>query len=85
LEIPKFNIEIVALGDQTLESFLDKYAAEAGREVYTQGNLTGFRVYFNRLSAPNEFYYFSNDGYVYRLTPLGKYSEDMLHSFKISP
>lgn len=82
-EIPKFNIEIFELGDQTLESFLDKYAPAAEREVYTQGDLTGWRVYFNRLSAPNEFYYFSSHGYVYKLTPLGKYSEEMLHSFQL--
>ncbi len=82
-EIPKFNIEIFELGDQTLESFLDKYAPGAEREVYTQGDLTGWRVYFNRLSAPNEFYYFSSHGYVYKLTPLGKYSEEMLHSFQL--
>ncbi len=85
LEIPKFNIEIFKLGDQTLESFLDKYAPGAEREVYKQGDLTGWRVYFNRLSAPNEFYYFSSRGYVYKLTPLGKYSDEMLHSFQIKP
>ena len=83
LEIPKFNIEIFELGDQTLESFLDKYALGAEREVYKLGDLTGFRVYFNRLSAPNEFYYFSSHGYVYKLTPLGMYSEEMLHTFQI--
>ena len=84
-EIPKFTIEIFDLGDLNLDAFIDKYAAGAERQVYTQGDLTGLRVYFNRLSAPNEFYYFSSHGYVYKLTPLGKYSEQMLHSFKIKP
>lgn len=84
-EIPKFTIEIFELGDLTLDAFLDNYATGAEREVYTQGDLTGFRVFFNRLSAPNEFYYFSSHGYVYKLTPLGKYSEEMLHSFQIKP
>jgi hypothetical protein len=84
-EIPKFTIEIFELDDQTLDAFLDNYAAGAEREVYTQGDLTGFRVFFNRLSAPNEFYYFSSHGYVYKLTPLGKYSDEMLHSFQIRP
>ena len=82
-EIPKFTIEIFELGDLNLDAFLDHYAAGAERQVYTQGDLTGLRVYFNRLSAPNEFYYFTSHGYVYKLTPLGKYSEEMLHSFQI--
>ena len=82
-EIPKFTIEIFELGDLTLDAFLDTYAAGAEREVYTQGDLTGLRVYFNRLSAPNEFYYFTSHGYVYKLTPLGKYSDEMLQSFQI--
>ena len=84
-EIPKFTIEIFELGDLTLDAFLDNYAAGAERQVYSQGDLTGLRVYFNRLSAPNEFYYFSSHGYVYKLTPLGKYSDEMLHSFQIRP
>ena len=84
-EIPKFTIEIFELGDLTLDAFLDYYATGAEREVYSQGDLTGWRVYFNRLSAPNEFYYFSSHGYVYKLTPLGNYSEQMLHSFQIKP
>jgi hypothetical protein len=62
---------------------LDNYAAGAERQVYSLGDLTGLRVYFNRLSAPNEFYYFTSHGYVYKLTPLGKYSDEMLQSFQI--
>ena len=84
-EIPKFTIEIFELGDLTLDAFLDNYAAGAERQVYSQGDLTGLRVYFNRLSAPNEYFYFSSHGYVYKLTPLGKYSEEMLLSFRIRP
>lgn len=84
-EIPKFTIEIFDLGDLTLDAFLDYYVAGAERQVYSQGDLTGWRVYFSRLSAPNEYYYFSSHGYVYKLTPLGNYSEQMLHSFQIKP
>ncbi|MFC1922289.1 hypothetical protein ACFLY4_03280 [Chloroflexota bacterium] len=84
-EIPKFTIEIFELGDLTLDAFLDYYAVGAEREVYLLEDLTGWRVYFNRLSAPNEYYFFSSHGYVYKLTPLGNYSEQMLHSFQIKP
>jgi len=82
-EPPNFTIEIYALGNQSLEAFIDndKYGSE--REVSTLGDLTGFRVYFKQLIAPNEFYYFSEHGYVYKLTPLGLYGEEMLHSFQI--
>jgi hypothetical protein len=82
-EIPNFTVEVFELSSQTLEAFLDIQAFGAEIEVYTQGDLTGFRVYYNRLSVPNEYYYFAGDGYAYKLTPLGVYSEDMLHSFQL--
>ena len=82
-EPPNFTIEIYTLGNQALEEFIDNDKSSGGREVYTRGDLTGFRVYFKQLIAPNEFYYFSEHGYVYKLTPLGLYAEEMLHSFQI--
>lgn len=82
-EPPNFTIEIYALGNQSLEELIDNDKSGSEREVYTLGDLTGFRVKFKRLIAPNEFYYFSEHGYVYKLTPLGLYSEEMLHSFEI--
>lgn len=82
-EPPNFTIEVYALGSQALGEFIDKDKRSGGREVYTQGELTGFRVYFKQLIAPNESYYFSEHGYVYKLTPLGLYTEKMLHSFQI--
>ena len=82
-EIPNFAIEIYELGDQTLEAFLDSNFGSGVREEYTLGDQTGYRVHFIQLIAPNEFYYFSEHGYVYKLTPLGLYGEEMLHSFEI--
>jgi hypothetical protein len=82
-EPPNFNIGIYALGDQTLEDFINNDISGGEREAYTLGDLTGFRVHFKQLIAPNEFYYFSEHGYVYKLTPLGLYSQEMLHSFQI--
>ncbi|MBE9475364.1 MAG: hypothetical protein IMY85_10780, partial [Chloroflexi bacterium] len=82
-EPPNFTIEIYALGNQSLEEFINNNVSRGEREVYTLGDLTGFRVYFKQLIAPNEFYYFSEHGYVYKLTPLGLYGEEMLLSFEI--
>lgn len=82
-EPPNFTIEIFTLGNQALEEIIDNDKNGGEREVYKLGNLTGFRVYFKQLIAPNEFYYLSEHGFVYKLTPLGLYGEEMLHSFEI--
>jgi hypothetical protein len=82
-ELPNFTITVFELGDQSLEAFVAKENQGGEVEAYTGRNLTGYRVYYNQLMAPNEFYYFSTNGYVYKLTPLGPNSQEMLHSFKI--
>jgi hypothetical protein len=82
-EPPNFTVEIYTLGDQTLEAFINNDENRGEREAYTFGDLSGFRIHFKQLIAPNEFFYFSEHGYVYKLTPLGLYSQEMLHSFQI--
>lgn len=82
-EPPNFTVEVYPIGSQTLESFIDNDVKGGNREAFTLGNLSGFRLYFIQLIAPNEFYYFSENGYVYKLTPLGPYSQEMLKSFQI--
>ena len=52
-------------------------------EVTLDGAGDALRVRRAILLAPNEFYYFSTERYVYRLTPLGLYSGDMLGSFQL--
>ncbi|MGB5844233.1 MAG: hypothetical protein WBD62_00200 [Anaerolineales bacterium] len=83
LEIPDFTIEIFDLGNQTLETFLEDNLERGERERYKLGDLSGFRVYLNQMIAPNEFYYFAEYGFVYKLTPLGMYSQEMLDSFQV--
>jgi len=85
LEIPNFTIEIFDSEDQSLEAFLDIYFEQGERQSFNLGSLKGIRVYFNQLIAPNEFYYFADQGLVFKLTPLGKYSQEMLDSFQIHP
>jgi hypothetical protein len=83
LEIPDFTIEIYDLGNQTLEAFLEVNLEQGELERYKLGDLSGFRVYLNQMIAPNEFYYFADHGFVYKLTPLGLYSQEMLDSFQV--
>jgi hypothetical protein len=83
LEIPQFSIAIYNQGDQTLEAFLDANQVRGERELYTQNKLSGLRVSLNQMIAPNEFYYFTEHGYVYKLTPLSTYGQEILESFEI--
>ena len=52
--------------------------------VQLEGAGEGWRVLLPILLAPREFYYFATDKYVYRLTPLGLHSQEMLASFQLS-
>ena len=83
LEIPNFTIEVFDLGNRTLDTFLEENFERGERERIELGELSGIRVSFNQLIAPNEFYYFSDNGYVYKLTPMGLYSQEMLGTFQI--
>lgn len=40
-------------------------------------------VRFPLMMAPNEFYFFASEKYVYRLTPLGPHGQEMLGSFEL--
>jgi hypothetical protein len=54
-------------------------------QVHLDGAGEGWRVRRPVLMAPNESYFFATEEYVYRLTPLGPHSQDMLASFQLSP
>jgi hypothetical protein len=82
-EIPIFKIEIFELGDQSLEDFIAQTDPDGLVEEYQVNNLQGFRVSYKQLIAPNEFYYFSSQGYAYKLTPLGPFGPEMVQSFNI--
>jgi hypothetical protein len=82
-ELPNFSIEVFELSDQSLEAFIAQNEPNGFVEAYQVNNLNGFRVYYNQLIAPGEFYFFSANGYAYKLTPLGSFSQEMLHSFQI--
>jgi hypothetical protein len=85
LELPQFSVEIFVSSRGVLEAFIQDAMPDANLEEYRLGDLTGFRAIDNRLAAPNEFYFFLSDGYIYKLTPLGVYGEDILQSFRVLP
>ena len=82
-EIPNFTIEVFDLGSLTLEKFLEQHLEIGNREPVRLGKLNGIRVSLDQLIAPNQFYYFADQGLVYKLTPLGEYGQQMLESFQI--
>jgi len=54
-------------------------------QVHLDGAGEGWRVRRPVLMAPNESYFFATEKYVYKLTPLGPHSQDMLTSFQLPP
>lgn len=88
LEQAQFTVEVFTFPGQTaLEAFIKSSLPfpNMAVEPYTYGKLTGLRASTNRMLAPNEFYFFTGNGMVYKLTPLGQYSTEMLQSFTMLP
>jgi len=86
LQPAQFTVEVFTFSDQTsLEAFVQSNSPFPNMtiEPYTYGKLTGLRASTNRMLAPNEFFFFAGNGMVYKLTPLGPYSTEMLQSFAI--
>jgi hypothetical protein len=88
LEPPQFSIEVLENeGSLSLRDWL-RYAVRTGAEdsvepVHLDGAGEGLRVRNAMQLAPNEFYYFARGKYIFKLTPLGQYSEQMLDSFRL--
>ncbi len=89
LEPPRFNIEVFAVGRSTT---LADWARAAGRlpqdaattPLSLAGAREGLRVQRRLQMAPNDFFYFRTDQYVYALTPLGSHSAEMFDSFRLT-
>jgi hypothetical protein len=83
LQPPQFMIDVFENTDGlVLEDWI---AANERRGTPTEaniGNMQGYLVSLQTMQAPNQFYFVSHGQYVYRLTPLGHYSAEMLRSFK---
>jgi hypothetical protein len=81
---PQFRVDVfdnqVKL---SLEQWLDINAKDNARVPMTIDNLPGYQITLPIEVAPNQFYYVSSRSYKYKLTPLGMYGQQMLHSFKV--
>jgi len=85
LEPPQFQIEVFDnTANVPLARWLDEQGVRGERADVTLGGQAGLRVSLMTMMAPNQFYYVAQGPYIYRLTPLGPFSEQMLASFKLS-
>lgn len=88
LQPAQFTVEVyTSSGLTSLKAFVQSNLPFPNMTVapYTYGKLTGLSASTNRAMAPNEFYFFTGNGMIYKLTPLGPYSTEMLQSFAILP
>ena len=89
LEPPQFSIEVLEnerslnLRDW-LASAVHVGAEDSVEPFHLDGAGEGLRVRYAMQLAPNEFYFFARGKYIFKLTPLGQYSEEMLNSFRLN-
>jgi hypothetical protein len=85
-EPPQFAVDVY---NNTSQQPLDAWVAAAGvaqnltrpnKEVVQVGGADGIRLTDQTLLAPNSFYYVARGPFVYRLTPLGGLSSEMLET-----
>jgi len=88
LQPPQFSIEVFDNSSRLpLEKWLKEHRVLEGWmkfqvEPYSLSGALGVRLSSQLLLAPNEFIYLPHGPYVFKLTPLGEFSEQMLATFK---
>ena len=88
LEPPQFSIEVLenerslSLHDW-LASAVHVGAEDSVEPFHLDGAGEGLRLRNAMQLAPNEFYFFARGKYIFKLTPLGEFSEEMLNSFRL--
>lgn len=81
---PNALIEVFSKASgQPLSQWIAAHEPRATLTVVRVDDLQGYRATLPILLAPNEFVYFDNDLYVYRLALLGEHAERILSSFRI--
>jgi hypothetical protein len=87
LEPARLTIEVFSATTTSLGEWLRSTGRLPAGATVTRRSLTGAnegaRVQLRQQLAPNDFYYFSTDSFVYRLAPLGLHSSEMLASFRV--
>ncbi len=85
LEPPKFSIEIYANdAGLSLNDWLDANLPSGDKETVQIDGINCTKLTQQILLAPNQFIVCEYSGNIYKFTPLGLYSEDILASFKFS-
>lgn len=88
LQLPQFSIEVFENSSRLpLEKWLKEHRMleswmKFQVEPYSLSGASGVRLSSQLLLAPNEFIYLPHESYVFKLTPLGEFSEQMLATFK---
>ena len=85
LEVAEITVEVyINSGNLTLKEWLDVHGEVGDRNPVDIRNQRGIRLTLMTLAAPNEFFYFSSERYIYKITLLGQYSEQILQSFQLA-
>lgn len=79
LQPADFAIEVFANpSNRTLVDWLDMQALAGDRSALTIGAQPAYRVSLKTQQYPNQFYYVAVSRYIYRITALGAYGEQIL-------
>lgn len=85
LEPPQFSVEVFERpANTTLEEWLDASGLPGNRTPVQIGKYSGYLLALNTMQAPNQFFYLMSDSYIFRLVPMGSYSDQMLQSFTLN-
>lgn len=83
LEPPKFSVEIYANpAGQSVQGWIQKHAPGGDLERFSVDNKNCAQVTLHTLLAPNQFVFCDHGGKIYKFTPMGAKSQEILHSFK---
>jgi hypothetical protein len=83
LQPPDFSIALFENPSAiSLKAWVDANAPKGSIEEVKLDEVSCLKVTMTTLMAPNQFYFCAWNKYVYQLTPLGTYAEEMLKSFK---
>lgn len=85
-DLPAFSVEVFANGSGlSLDRWIDANDARPNstRTPVTLGNAPAVKVELSTYIAPGQFYYVAQGKYVYRITPVGPFADQLLQSFKL--
>jgi hypothetical protein len=83
LQPPDFSIALFENPSAiSLNAWVDANAPKGSTEEIKLDDVSCLKVTMTTLMAPNQFYFCAWNKYIYQLTPLGEYADEMLKSFK---